>query len=212
MTKYELIKSKNSAVEYLCKSNTKHITPAQIKYCVKNFNLSKKQVETAYRNFLNFDKVDLRYKNIDCSYTKSNINFDWVATIKKRKYFKKKDVTSKEFGALLHEYIFNSNKKMLDFLEEKEFCVVQYYKILKDFSISGKLLGRKVLDFSKYKKINVNTLISFAARYNRNAYRSYESTKKYCKKYKIYKYNDVIKNKSSYNQYVRAMHILDLYL
>lgn len=209
-TKTNLIQKKKAINYLLSTDNTqKHVTKKLFSKVGKKFNLTGKQVEVAYRNFLNFDVVDLRKKSFISVSTSNNDLIhrgqNTKEKIKKTYRFKMKNFTSKEFGNILHEFIFNYDGKITDFLIEKEINANQWYKIINDFAISGKILNRKILDFSKYKKLNVKALISFAHHMNKR------NTYKYtlCK---FSKYKDIYKNSVSLSQYTKAMHVLDIYL
>ena len=212
MTKTKtLLKNKKIAVLELItilnssKYNQKHRSKFLFKKIGKKYAMSGETLENAYNNFLNFGLFDLRTKNSNSIGGRSiNVSFS-ANTINKRKLlnsFKTRDFTSEEFGNLLHEYIFSYKGKISEFLIEKQINANQWYKILKDFRISGKILGRKVLDFTKYSKLDIKALIAYAHQYHckRYANRNYK------------KYRDIFKNKTNKTLYIRAMHVLDLYL
>lgn len=209
VSKMTQIQKKKKAVEWLLsESNTqKHVSKALFKKVGKKFGLDATQVNTAYVNFLNFGVVDLRRKTYSSVKPCKKFNFANNKTSKfnRASCFYKKEITSEEFGNLLHEYLFNYDGRLSDFLLEKEFSSNQWYKTLKEFYISGKLMGRKILDFTKYKKLNVKALLAF----------THNTHKTGCYKYNIKnvkKYKDIYESKTTLAQYTKAMHVLDLYL
>lgn len=163
MTNTKRLKQKTLAVNELASSTSKKITNLMIKNTAKKYGLTKDSLKTAFTNFMNFGKVDLRYAG---KRRKSKLNF---VSPTKLPYYPWKKITSKEAGNLLHEYIFSWGDTAKEFSRKYQLNLMQLYSWIKELTISGKLLGRKVLDPRKYMKIDVKNVIVLE-KYSKKAY------------------------------------------
>lgn len=169
INRMSLVSRKKEAVtEMINTSKNKKFSKKEFRVMSKKYGITRTSLELAMQNFLNFGYVDRRFRSPDAKrattkgidkYLNFNSNTD---TINKFKY---KDV--KEIRVKLHEYI-NSPDRIGDFLIKNQISGNQWYGVLRDLYITGKIGNKMIFNFREYGKINMKLVVRYAKyRYGR---------------------------------------------
>ena len=172
-TTTKVLKTKILACQWLDAIKSVNISNKDYNNCSKEFNLTVAQIKTAYNNWKHFGKVDLRTTYAARLNKKVVSKFNSISENAKTKNdmrhrIKFKSYTSKEAGSILNEYTFKYKGKTVDFLLENEISEHQFYSWIKELTVSGTLLGRKIIDYKDRRKVDVLTVIRYT-RYPKNS-------------------------------------------
>jgi hypothetical protein len=120
----------------------------------------------ATRNFFQTGLIDRRRNSLlDPVSHRTGIS----GTVRQFPYYPKKALTIKESKDLLREWLFTPIRTR-DFLKEHELCWKQFYGMLRDLSVSGRIHGYRlrdgewsegyevIFDYSKYEKVSMKKI------------------------------------------------------
>lgn len=172
-TTTKVLKTKILACQWLDAIKSVNISNKDYNNCSKEFNLSVSQIKKAYNNWKHFGQVDLRTTYAARLNKKATSKCDKFSENAKTKHMLKgrikfKSYTSKEAGSILNEYVFKYKGKTVDFFLENEISEKQFYSWIKELTISGTLLGRKIIDYKDRRKVDALTVIRYT-RYPKNS-------------------------------------------
>lgn len=167
--KLKHLTNKNDAVEELVIANYSEITDtkqkrALVKQLSEKYGLKVEVIRYAYANFISFGRTDLTVKYIPPKYEE---NIKIIESYKKynaKKHipYPVKEYSTKKAGNLLHEYIFDfdsSRGSALRFFKKYKINYHQFYSWLRELTLHGTILGRKIYDPSEFNKMSVRTAI-----------------------------------------------------
>jgi len=143
-------------------SGVKKITPNMIATEAIKQELSFNQMNRAWKNYVQFDRVDLRTtKNMTKTLTEEQ-------KVQMRKYnglyfegLKVQQITDEQAANILKEYIFTSIKA-IRILDKYKMDKNQFYNIIKELNVSGKIGNKQVLNPTKYSKTNLKEVIRYS--------------------------------------------------
>ena len=214
-----LIARKKAAVAELINcSATKKFTQKQYEQTARKYLIRTRQLKMAMSNFLNFGMVDLRYRSAKANAPKRDdavanaySNAKNLAVLTSTFAMKPLD----ELRVLLHEYI-NSSERSGEFLYNHQINFTQWYQMLKNLYITGKIGKKMIFNFREYKKLNVKDVIRYAKyRYGRKYTISRKNGEEYnynLPENTIFSNILMISNEEEKLQIKRAAHILQMYL
>lgn len=214
------VQKKKAVVNYLLKSKTKKITKSQYASAAKKFDVSKKQAELAMVNFLNFGKVDMRFSKANNIGKEKNLSIankmpdSAIAKADKVEGLPYRNISDKEMCMYLHEFLFASTERIIDYLIRNNIRAYDWYTFHKNFVITGKIGNKKILDFTQYKKLDVRAVLLYARRVTREK-ASGRAGKNFNQltNYRIWRGPRMEKfNLTERKQIVRAAHIVEMYL
>jgi len=133
----------------------------------KQHGLKTVQVKRAYINFLNFKKVDLRYKRANATTatgTKVVLPPKSAAvaksTAQKVAKIPSRPLSSVEWRMLIHEWLITGSKTS-SFCIKNKVNLTDFYEVLRELKISGTIKGVLVLDYRKYGKFDLSKVFIY---------------------------------------------------
>jgi hypothetical protein len=146
----------------LATSKSKKITAEMINKAADDLNVDRKVAHRAWKNYSQLDVQNERFsrrfkdgKNVGKYKKTRNL---WQ---RKNMVLNSRRVYFKTAAKVILE-IKNTNAKVFEVLKKYNIGRDQYYGWLEDLTISGKLLGRKIFDWTQYPKKDVKEIIRFA--------------------------------------------------
>jgi hypothetical protein len=156
-----ILSKKENGCYNLATSGVKKITPKMIATEAVKQGLSFGQMDRAWKNYVQFDRVDLRTKDTSKAMTQEQKD-----QMKKYNglYFeglKVQQLTDEQASNILKEYIF-TGIKAVKILDKYKMDKNQFYNIIKELNVSGKVGEKQVLNPAKYSKTNLKEVIRYS--------------------------------------------------
>ena len=153
-----MTKKQNGCLQ-LATTKVKKITNTLIAEVATNVGLSFTSMKNAWENQERFDTADLRETQNGTK--KLTDKQKKLVNAKNKEYFKGLKVqvlTPKQACGIIREYIF-TDIKAIELLRKYSLNKDQFYKLLADLEVSGKVLGKKIFDPSQYSKAPLKQVI-----------------------------------------------------
>lgn len=152
MKKNNYLKQKMEGCLELANLDKKKITDTVIYNIAKKHSTPYIVMKNAWMNFVQTGGkyVDLRQRSL-----KGSIKMN---STKKCTITRQRGVSSETAGKIILEYM-TTNITSRELCQKYNITILQFYGWLKELNISGTLLDRKVLDFTKYAKLDVKDVI-----------------------------------------------------
>lgn len=165
-----LVSRKKEAVTEMIKtSKNKKFSKKEFRVMSKKYDITRTSLELAMQNFLNFGYVDRRFRSPDAkrATTKDTDRYLNFTTNISKSTAKFKFMDVKDIRVKLHEYI-NSPDRTGVFLIKNQINSNQWYNVLRNLYITGKIGKKMIFNFREYGKINMKLVVRYAKyRYGR---------------------------------------------
>jgi len=158
MTQY--LKEKEEGCLNLAIANVKKVDTTMIRNEAESQGVSYFVMRNAWQNYMEFGQPDLRDKGKNTITPPEKLQkiLNWQK--ENRPYFPARDLTSKQAGKILKDYVF-TNKSSYEVMTKHKISSDQFYSLIRELNVSGTVLGRKVLDPKQYAKIDIKKVIKF---------------------------------------------------
>jgi len=159
MTTYS--QKKVNGVLNLASLNVKKVTLSHVEAEAKAQGVSKSSLFRAWLNFLQFgnpvlNEKDLTHKN---TVTQKLQKKAWAKT--NLSGLTARALTDVEKRNLLKDYFFDTALSVTDTVKKYKITMTQFYDIVRDLNVSGKVNGKMVLNPVKYAKVDVKEVAKF---------------------------------------------------
>jgi transposase-like protein len=156
-----VLQRKENGCYNLATSGVKKITTEMIATEAIKQGLSFDQMNLAWKNYVQFDRVDLRSKNLDSLRTEEQK----VQLMKHNSlYFegnKRQNFSDEQIANVIKEYTF-TDIKVVKLLDKYKLDAHQFYEWIRELNVSGKIGNKQVLNPSKYSKTNLKVVIRYS--------------------------------------------------
>jgi len=149
----------------LATSKAKKITPELVIAVGNKLDITKNVALRAWKNYSQLDvknqKFSRKYKTGDFVGARSEKDVQYAKIWAREKFpHPTRKVYFKTAAKIILE-VKNTDAKVYEILDAHEVSRTQYYQWLESLTITGKLLGHKVFDWTKFPKKDIKDVIKF---------------------------------------------------